>query len=593
MNADGRHLASGGGGESGRSGHALRSSESLDRAWSPGARLRRFLPLARLVVDESTPDAAPAPRDADRRAGTVDRRSDGARDRRVPSGPNRGMRWGAATGASILLLWTVVMLLAPGVRFALIAPRATVSIAATASLAKLFGALVLFLFPPSRGRMRLYWVAAGLVVLGCGEFAYGYVRVLLAPSDHLFMMTYSSLVVGSTGAALITIGIWPKRAPNFRLRWLLIALIALNVAALALHAVGGQLPSLYHGGESATTLLQVRAVEHLTIWYGMLALIPLSLAIAAALGALRQCDSGNVGVWLIIAMILLAGAQLDNTFWPSAFSPILTFGDMLNLAFASVAAVGGLLELRRITHHRTTRLVAEEEHAKRMAELGVMKANFTAMVAHELSGPLAAIRVSADMMATGELGQVEQIQTLDVIRSEADMLASLVADVQTSASAERDDFTVHPRPVRLNELLGSAVAHARTLAGEHPLTSPVVTHEVVWADPDRIGQVIRNLLGNAAKYSPAGSPIELRARREGRRVRIEVADQGYGIHPDDLVHIFDKFGRGRDESGRRIKGIGLGLYLSRRIVQAHGSDLMVESAPGCGSVFSFELEVVL
>ena len=145
----------------------------------------------------------------------------------------------------------------------------------------------------------------------------------------------------------------------------------------------------------------------------------------------------------------------------------------------------------------------------------------------------------------------------------------------------------------LRAILANAAAFARALPGNHPLTLPMATQGMVWADPERIGQVLRNLLGNAAKYSPDGTPIELRVTSEDGRVRLEVVDHGPGIHPDDMARIFEKFGRGRDQLGRRVPGVGLGLYLSRRIVQAHGSDLSVWSEPGAGAAFGFELEVVL
>ena len=109
------------------------------------------------------------------------------------------------------------------------------------------------------------------------------------------------------------------------------------------------------------------------------------------------------------------------------------------------------------------------------------------------------------------------------------------------------------------------------------------------ADPERIGQVLRNLLSNAAKYSPEGTPIELRVIDKKGRVRLEVADRGPGIHPDDVTRIFEKFGRGRED--RKTPGVGLGLYLSRRIVRGHGSELTVEARPGGGSVFGFDLAV--
>jgi signal transduction histidine kinase len=103
---------------------------------------------------------------------------------------------------------------------------------------------------------------------------------------------------------------------------------------------------------------------------------------------------------------------------------------------------------------------------------------------------------------------------------------------------------------------------------------------------------LRNLLSNAAKYSPEDTPIELRVIGKEGRVRIEVADHGQGIHPDDVPRIFEKFGRGRNREGHRERpGVGLGLYLSRRIVRGHGSELTVQTRPGEGSVFGFELRV--
>jgi signal transduction histidine kinase len=197
------------------------------------------------------------------------------------------------------------------------------------------------------------------------------------------------------------------------------------------------------------------------------------------------------------------------------------------------------------------------------------------------------------MLATGELGPSEQAQALTTMRTETALLTALVANIQAAATVEHDDFAVQPRPVPVSALLADAAAFARALPGHHPLTTTITTDAWVWADPERIGQVLRNLLGNAAKFAPAGTPIELRAGAalHAGRVRIAVADHGFGIHPDDVARIFEKFGRGRDPSGRKVAGIGLGLYLSRHIVRAHGGELSVDSSAGTGAVFAFELEV--
>jgi PAS domain S-box-containing protein len=258
----------------------------------------------------------------------------------------------------------------------------------------------------------------------------------------------------------------------------------------------------------------------------------------------------------------------------------------------------GVLELhtdvtarRRVEAERAELLAAAQEYSRRLAELSVLKADFTAMVAHELGGPVAAIRGLAGVLAVGGL-DLQQAELVATIQAEAELLQTLVTDIRHAALDERTDFTVVPRPVPLAALLDEALSHARSLPGDHPLQLHASAVGQVMADPERIGQVLRNLLGNAAKHTPPRTPIALRAVPAGSRVRLEVADLGPGIPPDDLARIFEKFGRGRDARGRRVHGVGLGLYIARRIVQAHGSELTVASAPGVGTVFAFELEGV-
>jgi signal transduction histidine kinase len=129
------------------------------------------------------------------------------------------------------------------------------------------------------------------------------------------------------------------------------------------------------------------------------------------------------------------------------------------------------------------------------------------------------------------------------------------------------------------------------LSNRHAITMVGPTGIRVIADQERIGQVLRNLVNNAIKYSPDGTPVEVRAIPEGSHVRMEVEDQGYGIAEEDQQVIFECFGRGRDSRTLNLRGSGLGLYLSRRIVEAHGSELRVASVPDQGSTFSFDLRV--
>jgi len=296
--------------------------------------------------------------------------------------------------------------------------------------------------------------------------------------------------------------------------------------------------------------------------------------------------------WLLFAVVLLAGSVLHDYLWPSAYGGgLLTTADALSLAFAVVVAIGGISELRRVASERARLLATERERARRLAELNALRSDFSAMVAHELETPIAAVRKLNEMLSVeGEDPGVRAYAT-SATEGELDALTNLVSDVRAVAAVEREDFEVEARRLPLQKLLTDAEAYARTLPAEHPFRrireGDLRAGESVLADPERIGQVLRNLLSNAAKYSPEGTPIELRVIGKKGRVRLEVADRGPGIHPDDVSRIFEKFGRGRE--GHKMPGVGLGLYLSRRIVRGHGSELTVRTRPGGGSVFGFEL----
>jgi signal transduction histidine kinase len=261
----------------------------------------------------------------------------------------------------------------------------------------------------------------------------------------------------------------------------------------------------------------------------------------------------------------------------------------LRIGVAVVLSLGGIIGIRRIIAERTA-LAAEQERSRRLTDLTVFKANFTAMIAHELTNPLAAIRGYSEMMQTRELTSEDQAYALNVIRTESNTMITLVNDLRSAATAERDDFAVQLAPISPNVLIANAVTFARTLPGSHPITTTVETSTRVLADVVRIGQVLRNLLTNAAHFSADGSPIQIRVTEQGAWVRIAIIDQGVGIASADMAKIFTKFGRGRDQDGKKVLGASLGLYLARRILRAHGAELIVASTSGIGSEFAFDLE---
>jgi signal transduction histidine kinase len=504
------------------------------------------------------------------------------------------MWFAAGTLAVALLLSAIVTLVNDRAHFSIYSTTVEVGLESASALARLFGALVLFLFPWEKAENRLRWVAAGLAVLGIGGLIFGFIGPLFDTALSFNSSIYASGAIRTLASLLLAIGLVPQRPPIFSRRWALMTALGLSIIAVVAIAFGDALPALAHVSNLRAAVGNHTAIlSGLTAWYWVLSLIPMGLALAAVVGAVRAVRGGTVEGWLLIAMVLLAGSQLYAMFWPSTYSPLVTTADLLRLAFALVILIGAIDQLRRRASERNALLADARDHGQRLTELGIMKAHFTAMVAHELGNPLAAIRFATEMLSTGELTREEEAETVRSIRQQAEILTRLVSDVSTAAAVEQDDFEVRPRLVPLSGLIADAASYGKSLRGGHPIIAPFATIQMVWADPERIGQVLRNLVSNAAKYSPDGTPIEIRVSRRGEFVHLEVIDQGYGIHPGDMVRVFDKFGRGRDQSGKKVEGIGLGLYLSRRIAHAHGTDLTVESTLGAGSTFGFDLEGIL
>lgn len=513
--------------------------------------------------------------------------------------PARRTLWLAAVLTCGIGLWALAPLLTQQAQFAVFAPGPQAGLEAAAALARLFAALVLVLFLERDSGGRMMWIAGGLVVMSLGGLGFGYLELaLLGHVSNLNTTTYEYLFVLTVASTLFVAGLVPGRPPPWP-GWRLAgaALVVLLLGGYLIHLEVFSLPNLVP--EAGAVVERGEPLPEPTGLYRVFSIVPLGLAVAATLGAAYHYRLGELEGWLLISMVLLAGAQLHNTLWPSTYSSVIATADLLRFGFAVVVAVGGVLGLRRIARERERLLATEQERNRRLAELSALRADFTAMVAHELSGPVSGIRAYTDVLRTGALGPDAHARALDAVEAETEVLNSLLEDVQASAAVERDDFAVRIKPVPLKNLMETAARFAGVLPGDHPVVVKSLSGGMVMADEERIGQVLRNLVSNAAKYSPDGARIELRAvpvmvpgsAGAAGRVRVEVADRGIGIHPEDMSRIFEKFGRGRDREGRKTAGVGLGLYLSRRIARAHGTELTVRSAPGAGSVFAFELEV--
>lgn len=511
----------------------------------------------------------------------------------------------AAAALFVLIVgWAAVNLIVDGAwfRFPIIdSEKVRGGEEAASALARLFGALVLGLFLTEEAGRRIRWVAAGLVVLGTAHLIFGYIEPALQDDPpELNEALYESFVATTFACSLFALGLLPRRPPR-PVVWAMTVVPALLVVGylVVFELLDGEtwMPTLARVENPRETMDFASPFAWLTPWHWALWALPLGLAMVALLGAFWQSRRGLLRGWLLFAMVLMAGSSVHEYLWPSSYgSNVVTTADLLSLAFAGVVALGGILELRRVAAQRAALLAAERERVRRLGEIAALRADFSAMVAHELDGPIAAIRRLNEMLSaegSGAAGVLEY--ATGTIDKEIDALNVLVEDVRDAATVERADFAIETRPLALASLLTEAVAYAQILPGNHAVDTDfdgaLGAGERVLADSERIGQVMRNLLSNAAKYSPTGTPVGIRAARRDGWVRIEVADGGPGIPPEDVERIFEKFGRGRDPEGRKVPGVGLGLYLSRRIVRAHGSELTLETVPGKGSVFGFALEV--
>jgi signal transduction histidine kinase len=221
-----------------------------------------------------------------------------------------------------------------------------------------------------------------------------------------------------------------------------------------------------------------------------------------------------------------------------------------------------------------------------------LRRNMVGDVAHELRTPLTNLRGYLEAARDGLL--TPDPAYVDNLYEETMLLQRLVADLQDLAQAEAGQLTLARRPVALAGMVEQAVAALRPQVDAKGLalsTDLAPDLPEVDVDPERIGQVLRNLLGNAVAHTPQGGRITVAARAAGGFVSVSVNDTGEGIPAEHLPHIFDRFYRADKSRARQTGGAGLGLAIVKQLVVAHGGTVDVASEPGLGSTFTFTLPV--
>ena len=255
----------------------------------------------------------------------------------------------------------------------------------------------------------------------------------------------------------------------------------------------------------------------------------------------------------------------------------------------------------------------------REREVDEVKTALISTVSHELRTPLTLIHGFAELLVLRDMPVERQRASAEEILEASRRLARLIDDLLSVSRMESGRLVLDPRPLDLASVVERILSPFRAMAARHTIRAEVAGGlPVVWGDPDKVDQILTNLVGNAIKYSPGGGEVvvsvaplpearearlpeareaRLLGAREARLlgageadlVQVSVRDQGIGMSPGEMGQLFEKFYRVDRDEVRRAGGTGLGLYITKRLVEMHGGRIWVESRLGAGSVFSFTL----
>ncbi len=257
--------------------------------------------------------------------------------------------------------------------------------------------------------------------------------------------------------------------------------------------------------------------------------------------------------------------------------------------------VGGPVEIATLGGAFNEMATALERDARERDRIEQMKDDFVLTVSHELRTPVTVVKGFAEMLtAQPESLNTRQLEAAEVISESAGQLQHMVRDLLDLARSDAGKLRIEVQPTEVRPLVQRI---GRQMGPEFEEKSQKLTVQVekgvpeVQADPDRIGQVLSNLLTNANKYSQEGAEVRLTASRVGGEIEFAVADNGPGMEKDEVERVFERFWRAQSGETQEVGGTGLGLAIAKSLVELHGGAITVNSAPGEGATFRFVLPI--
>ena len=402
---------------------------------------------------------------------------------------------------------------------------------------------------PAFGRFLL-----GLLLILLASLALFYGLMQPALGDLSLMTTFLLVAVCIAAAAgyLAYRFRWIDRSPSLRLSLLAVNVLAIGLAFASVWATARLMFASEHDLLLATVLLIFAA--------GMAAVLGAFLS-SGVIDRIRQLETASRR---IERGELTARAAMQGN------DELAALGDAFNRMAARL-----------------------ETAAARQAELERMRRDLVAWAGHDLQTPLTSIRAILEAVADGVIDDpATRQQYLQTAQRNIRDLSHLIDDLFEVAQLQAGSFRLNLELTSLNDLISdtvesfSAQIAARGIQLEGRVAPGV---DPVALDPARIGRVVSNLLANALRHTPDGGRITIEASGGPAEVRISVSDNGEGIAPEDLPHVFESFYRGEKSRGRASGGSGLGLAIARGFVEAHGGEIRAESPPGQGCAVFFTL----
>ncbi len=247
-----------------------------------------------------------------------------------------------------------------------------------------------------------------------------------------------------------------------------------------------------------------------------------------------------------------------------------------------------------LAHQRELNLLSEYEK-KRLTEINEAKSQFLGLLSHELKTPLTSITAFADLLNINRKGNLDdrEMRQVEAIQRNSRQLESLITDLLDLSRIEAGKVTLELEPLDPRQLIAECVSEMENALSTK---SQAMTFDsgddemVVPVDPQRLRQVLINLIGNASKYSPEETVIGITCRADAERLYVTLRDQGPGISEEDAENVFELFSRGHStEAQQQQPGTGIGLYVARKVVEAHGGAISLKTHPDGGAVAEFSI----